>query len=322
MHGVFLDTGTVDNDDIDFQAIRASLPTWDFHAATAPREITARIETANVVITNKVILDREVLSAASRLKLVCIAATGANNVDTASAAANGITVCNVRNYATTSVVEHVFSLIFSLARRLTEYQALVKAGHWQQSGRFCLLDYSLDELAGKTLGIIGYGELGKAVAATARCLGMQVLVAARDESDTREDRVPLTTLLAESHIISLHCPLTPETRDLISTREFEQMRHDAFLVNTARGGIVNEPALLHALENGEIAAAALDVLAEEPPKPDNPLIGSALPNLVITPHIAWASRSARQTLVDEVAKNITAFMNGQPRNTIGDPAYE
>lgn len=316
MQGVFLDAGTVDNGDIDFQALKATLPNWNFHKTTSPREIIQRLKNSEVVVTNKVILDQRILGAAQQLKLICIAATGTNNVDIEFATANGATVCNVRTYATTSVVEHVFSLIFSLARRLNEYQAAVKAGHWQQSKAFCLLDYSMDELAGKTIGIIGYGELGKAVAKTARCFGMQVLVAAHPGAAGGKDRVSLESLLTRSHVVSLHCPLTPETRDLISTHALDLMRPDAFLINTARGGIVNESALLDALQSGQIAAAALDVLTEEPPQSGNPIIESTLPNLIVTPHIAWASRSARQTLINETAENITAFLAGQPRNTI------
>ena len=196
------------------------------------------------------------------------------------------------------------------------YHAAVRAGKWQQSEHFCLLDYPIRELYGQTLGIIGYGELGRAVARTGEAFGMRVLVAERANAALRNGRTPLETVLAESHVVSLHCPLTAATRNLIGQDELATMRNDAILVNTARGGIVDEAALLHALQTGRIAGAIVDVLDGEPPRQGNPLLAVSLPNLLVTPHIAWASLTSRQQLVNELAENIRAWRSGTPRNVV------
>ena len=316
MRGVFLDLDTVDRSDLDLQPLQSIPAGWTFHRRTAPAEVIQRIQDADIVVTNKGRLDSDILQTAGRLKLVCIAATGTNNIDLDVARSLDITVCNVTGYATPSVVEHVFSQMLALTRRLYEYRDAVTRERWQSANEFCLLDFPIRELAGLTLGIIGYGELGKAVAAMGTAFGMQLLIAERAYQTVRPGRTPLDTLLTEAHVVSLHCPLTRETRNLISGKELDRMRNDAILINTARGGIVDEVALLHALQSGRIAGAAVDVLSEEPPRNGNPLLAVPLPNLLITPHIAWASINARQRLIDEITSNIRGWLDGTPRNVV------
>lgn len=315
--GVFLDRGSLGDDEIDFTPLTETLPEWRFHETTAKGDVAERIRDAQVVVTNKVVLDAESLSRASRLRLVCVAATGTNNVDLAAAARRGILVCNVRAYATASVTQHVFAMILALATRLLEYQAAIREGRWQASAQFCLLDYPIIELAGKVLGIVGYGELGRSVARTAEAFGMNIRIAARPGTSA-DGRVPLHELLREADVLSLHCPLTPQTRHLIGAREFDLMKPNALLINTARGGIVDEPALAEALRSGMIAGAGVDVLSIEPPGRDSPLLAEDIPRLLLTPHIAWASRESRQRLVAELGENIRCFLAGRPRNLVVD----
>jgi glycerate dehydrogenase len=286
------------------------------HAATRPDQVATRIRDAAVVISNKVILDRAALQAAAALRLVCIAATGTNNIDLDAARRLGITVCNVTGYATRSVVEHVYAQLLSMYRQLPGYQADIDAGKWQQATHFCMLDHPIRELHGQTIGIIGYGELGQAVARTGEAFGMRVLVAERAGARPRSGRTPQEEVLKQSHVISLHCPLTDATRNLIGREELDLMRGDAILVNTARGGIVDEAALLDALRAGRIGGAIVDVLETEPPRRGNALLEAALPGLRVTPHIAWASIASRQQLVNELAANIIAWRSGTPRNVV------
>jgi len=316
MRGVFLDSATVDQHDLDLDALKASLPDWSIRTATPANEVRRAIQNADIVISNKVMLDRETLQPAHTLKLICVAATGTNNVDLAAAAEHGITVCNVRGYATTSVVEHVFSLILALTRHLHDYRTAVNEGKWHNAESFCLLDYPVRELAGQTLGIIGYGELGSAVATMGKAFGMNILIAQRPDGALQTGRTPLQQLLSQSDIISLHCPLTDTTRNLIDHGEFSLMNRETLLINTARGGIINEAALKQALQSGQIAGAAIDVLSEEPPRHGNSLLTEPIPNLIVTPHIAWASINARQSLINELTENIHAFLKGQPRNVV------
>jgi glycerate dehydrogenase len=316
MRGVFLDVDTIDRGDLELGSLFATLPEWTPYPGSAAAEVSRRIRDIDVVVSNKVLLDRKTLLAAKHLKLVCIAATGTNNIDLETAGARNISVCNVTGYATPSVVEHVFAQILILNRQLYAYRDAVTRGRWQQADGFCLLDFPIRELNGLILGIIGYGELGRAVARMGEAFGMQILVAERAGATPRPGRIPLKTLLAESHVVSLHCPLTDATRNLIGAAELGLMRRDAVLINTARGGMVDEDALLHALQTGRIAGAAMDVLSEEPPRHGNPLLEAALPNLVITPHIAWASINARQRLIDEITRNIQAWLAGSARNLV------
>lgn len=316
-HGVLLDLDTMDRDDLDLAALRTALPHWDIHPYTETDEVPARIARAQVVVTNKVRVNRAAMDAASDLKLICVAATGTNNVDLEAARARGITVCNVRDYGTASVVQHVFTLILALTTRLPSYQRDVARGLWQDSRRFCLLDHPIRELSGLTLGIVGYGVLGQAVARTAECFGLRVRVAQSLVSpDSAPDRVPLARLLAESDILSLHCPLTDQTRHLIDARALAAMKPDALLINTARGAVVDNAALADALRRGVIGGAGIDVLDQEPPPADHPLLAPDIPNLIVTPHIAWAAREARQRVIDQVTENIQAYLAGTPRRTV------
>lgn len=313
---VFLDLDSLDRDDLDLSKLNASVPDWSWHGLVAGEDVSDAIADADIVVSNKVVLAEPQLAAARNLKLVCIAATGTNNIDSDAAARHGIAVCNVSGYATASVVQQVFTLLLVLTTRFNEYNAAVKRGDWSSSRFFCLLDYPIRELAGKTIGIVGYGHLGRAVAGIAEAFGMRVLLAKRDAGDTRPGRVALHDLLPRVDVLSLHCPLTPENRGLIGENELALMKPDAVLINTARGGLVDEAALLDALRSGRIGGAGLDVIEVEPPPEAYPLLKADLPNLVITPHTAWASRESRQRLVDEIALNIEAFKAGQDRNRV------
>ena len=310
--GVFLDLASIDRGDLNLSRLMDACDTWELHPATTPLQVGERIAQAEAVVANKAVLGEASLRTAPRLRLICVAATGTNNVDLEAAARLGIAVRNVTGYATPSVVQHCLARILSHFARLPDYRASVAAGDWSRSKHFCLLDHPIEEIPGKTLGIVGFGELGQAVARAAQCLGMEVLVAARPGGDKRPDRIPLSELLPRADVLSLHCPLTPETRGLIGASELKRMKPDALLINTARGGIVDEPALADALRQGWIGAAALDELSVEPPPPDHPLLASDIPGLSLTPHVAWASRSARQRLLDGVAANIEAGIGPVP----------
>lgn len=313
MLGVFLDRDSLDRGDLDFSRLEQVVSELRYHPATAPDQVAARIAAADVVISNKVMLDAAALQHAQRLKLICIAATGVNNVDVAAATMRGITVCHCRGYGTSAVVQHVFTLMLNLFTHLLDYRQAVRAGHWQQAPQFCLLDFPIRELAGKTLGIVGYGELGRGVARVAEAFGMRVLLAQRPGTlETEEDRLPLPVLLPQVDVLSLHCPLTPETRGLIGPWELALMRRDAILINTARGGLVDERTLADALRQGALGGAGVDVLSLEPPVDDNPLLAPDIPNLLVTPHCAWGSRESRQRLIGQLVENIGAYLNGAP----------
>ncbi len=309
MRGVFLDTLTMKLEELDTSALEESLDHWDFYETTAPEETAARIADAEVVISNKVILDHATIKKAPRLKLICVCATGTNNVDLDAAKARDIPVRNVQGYAGASVPQHTLALILALATRWHDYHHDVMSGRWTRSPIFCHLDHPVVELAGKNLGIIGYGDLGRKVAGLGGALGMNVLVAESLSPEKRgghkqEDRVPLQQLLAESDVISLHCPLTEQTDQLVNKEFLAAMKAGAFLINTARGGLVDETALAAALRSGHLGGAALDVLSVEPPPADHPLLAKDIPNLIITPHNAWISRESRQRLLDGVVDNI------------------
>jgi len=315
MRGVFLDAGSLVQSAMDMTPLEGTTIDWGYYDATPATVVAERIAEAEVVITNKVVLDEKALAAAKRLKLVCIAATGTNNVDLEAAKRGGVTVCNVRGYATPSVVEHVFTLLLALMRHLPAYHQAVQAGRWQRSAHFSFIDYPIHELHGKLMGIVGYGELGQAVGNLAGAFGMQVLIADRDGIVPRPGRMPLSELLSVVDVLTLHCPLSNETRGLIGAKELRAMKRGAMLINTARGGIVDELALLEALRSRHLGGAGVDVLVREPPD-DNPLLGADIPNLILTPHIAWASREARQRLVNEIGENIQAYLQGTPRNRV------
>lgn len=316
MTGVFLDMATIQRGDLDFVRLSGALPTWKFHDMTPLSHVARRIAQAEVVISNKVYLGRAALAAAKKLKLICVIATGTNNVDLDAAKEHGIAVCNVAGYATPSVTQHVFSLILALVTQLEKYRAAVKNGAWQRAVGFTMLDYQIWELAGKTMGIIGYGCLGKAVAGVAEAFGMRVVIAVRPGVVQSAGRVSLPDLLRQADVVSVHCPLNAQTKGLIGARELALMQSHALLINTARGGIVDEAALAQALCARRIGGAGVDVLAEEPPVNGNALLAANVPNLIVTPHIAWASREARQRLLDEATQNISAFFRGESRNRV------
>lgn len=223
---------------------------------------------------------------------------------------------NVRGYATPSVVQHVFALMLALTTRMDNYRQLIRDGAWPRARSFSLLDFEIGKIAGKTLGVVGYGALGQGVARVAEAFGMRVLIAARAGQPVHASRVALQDLLPQVDVLSLHCPLTNETRGMIGARELAQMKSSALLINTARGGLVDEIALVNALREHRLGGAGFDVLSEEPPVHGNPLLASDVPNLILTPHIAWASRESRQRLMNEVAANVRAFSWGTPRNSV------
>jgi glycerate dehydrogenase len=320
MKAAFLDWDSLNGSELDPACLNNLPVEWQYHPNISPAELGSLISDLDIVVSNKVLLDQSLLTRATQLKLVCVAATGTNNVDLESARKRNIPVCNVRGYATESVVQHVFMLLLNLSRRFNQYQKAIKNGDWQRSEHFCFFKYPVESLTGKIMGIIGFGELGQAVATMAKQFGMDVIVAesmiAKKQILANYQRVNLETLLSSSDVVSLHCPLTEQTRDLIDKEEFSLMKSSAFLINTARGGIVNENALIAALKTNQIAGAATDVLTTEPPVNGNPLLESDLSSLIITPHIAWGTKQARQKLIEKVAENIDAWLKGRTINQV------
>jgi len=294
---------------------------WQDYPATAPHEVVERLRGASVAVTNKVPLRADAIAQLPDLKLVAVAATGTDNVDLAACRERGIAVCNIRDYSLVSVPEHTFALMLAVRRSLKAYARDVAAGRWQQSTRFCLLDHPIGDLAGSRLGIVGYGALGRRVAEIGRAFGMEIVVSSRSPVSARRDQwrpmqLPLSSLLMTADVVSLHLPLTDETRHMIGAAELARMKKSAILINTARGGLVDEAALAEALTKGTIAGAGFDVLSKEPPLPDNPLLQLDLPNFILTPHVAWASAGAMQTLADMLVENIDAWAAGNPKNLV------
>jgi len=318
MRSVFLDFGTVTvNGDLDPGSLQRALPGLVLCDHTAQDDVAGRMTDCGVVLVNKLRIPREIMESSPALKLIALAATGTNNVDLAAARERGIAVCNLRDYCTASVVQHTLGVLLLLTQKLREYDALVRSGAWQQGEQFCLLDYPIRELVGCRLGIVGYGALGKGVARAAQAaLGMEVLVANRPGGERVAGRVDLDELLPQVDVLSLHCPLTPATTGMIDAGRLGRMRRDAVLINTARGGLVDAQALAEALRAGRLGGAAIDVLAQEPPVDGNPLLAGNIPNLIVTPHIAWAAREARQRCLDEMAANVEDFLRGGRRGRV------
>jgi glycerate dehydrogenase len=316
---VFLDAATYGD-----MALERFTEKWDcsVYQVTNPDEMIQRLAGHSIAVTNKVVLDKAVLSTpeARDLKLIAVAATGTDIIDREEAARRGVKVCNVPGYATQSVAQFTLALILELATQAGKYVGAVKAGEWQKSPVFSLLTFPTIELSGKKLGIVGYGSIGQAVAQMTRGFGMEILVAARSDATgpIAQGRVALEQLLRDADIVSLHCPLTPETRNLINERSLALMKPTAFLINTARGALVDEGALVDALRRKKIAGAALDVIGNEPPPADHPIILAAkdLDNLLVTPHTAWSARESRQRLLQEVEENIAAFLQDRDRNRV------
>lgn len=317
LHAVFLDHASLDLGDLDLDLLRAGFASLQLHAQTSPDEVSARLQGAQVAISNKVPLTAATFAANPQLQLVLVAATGTNNVDLQAARASGVTVCNCRAYGTPSVAQHTLLLLLALATRLGDYQQAVRGGAWQQAQQFCLLDFPIMELHGKTLGLLGHGELGSAVGKLAEAFGMRVLLGQLPGRPAQPGRLPLDELLPQVDALSLHCPLTEQTRNLIGARELALMQPQALLINTARGGLVDEQALADALRAGHLGGAAFDVLSEEPPRHGNPLLAADIPRLIITPHNAWGSREARQRIVGQLAENAAAFAAGAPQRVVG-----
>jgi len=303
--GVFLDLETVDRGDLDRGGLEASLPRWDWHAWTDGPDIACRIGDADVVITNKCHLDRSVLSGAARLRLVAVAATGTNNIDLEAARAARVTVCNIRDYCNEAVAQHTMTLMLNLLTGQPWYRDRVRHGDWSASRQFCLQDRPIREARGLDFGVIGYGGLGRAVASKAAALGLNILVAEHKGRPLRAGRRAFEEVLQRADVLSIHCPLTAATQNLLGPGELRLMKRGAILINTARGGIVDEQALADSLRAGIIGGAGVDTLSVEPPPPDHPLLATDIPNLLVTPHNAWASRSARQAALDQLASGRT-----------------
>jgi len=293
---------------------------WVEYAKTAADQVRERLAGATIAIVNKAPLPASVIAALPDLKMVAVAATGTNIVDLEACRARGIVVANIPSYAQHTVPEHVMALLLALSRNLTAWRESVQAGRWQQSEQFCMFDHPIRDLHGATLGIIGSGSLGGGVIRLAEAFGMRVLRAERKgAADVRPGYTAFPTVLAEADAISLHCPLTPQTTGLIGEAELRAMRSSALLINTSRGGIVDEAALIRALKEGWIAGAGFDVVTVEPPPVGHPMLDPdllALPNFLLTPHAAWTSRSAMQALADQLIDNIEAFVAGAPKNRV------
>jgi glycerate dehydrogenase len=323
MRAVFLDYATVSNGDLDPSVLARAAGSLELFAATDDSQLIERITGVDIVLLNKLKLSRNELRAAGALKLIALAATGTDNVDLEAAREFGIAVCNVRGYCTASVAQHVWAMILSLTQHVTEYARLATDGSWVRGEESAVLAHPLRELAGRTLGVVGFGALGRAVAKIGEAFGMHVIVARRpgaapphSSQPADPSRVELAQLLAAADVVSLHCPLTPATRGMIGAQQLALMKSDALLINTARGALIDARALAVALQAGRLGGAGIDVLSQEPPLDGNPLLDPGIPNLIVTPHIAWAAREARQRCLDEMAANIQDFSNGGRRGRV------
>lgn len=315
MKASFLDAGTL-GEGCSLQPLQSISVDWTFFPTTHPNQTLSRVADCEIVVTNKVLLNADILKASPNLKLICIAATGTNCVDLHTAKQLGITVCNIPSYSSPSVVQLTILFLIALT---TQFLLYAKAGkeRWPNSPYFSILDYPIGELAGKTLGIIGYGDIGKRVEKVAQSLEMNIQIARHtDPHKYIKGAISLQKLLAEADFISIHTPLNPQTAHLIRAQELQLMKPTAFLINVSRGGIVHEKDLADALKNGTIAGAALDVLSQEPPPADHPLLQKDVPNLLLTPHIGWASTESRNRLLEILKENILSFLKGHSINTV------
>lgn len=291
--------------------------TYEEYSITSFNQIITRLQHATIAITNKVQLSEEMLVKLPRLRMVAVAATGYDCADISACRKHGVTVANIRNYAAHTVPEHVFMMVLALRRNLIAYRQDVENGLWQKAQQFCLFTHDISDLFGATMGIIGEGAIGQGTAAIARGFGMRVIFADHG-SLTKGDVefIPFEKVLSESDVLSLHCPMTPTTREMIGINELRKMKRSSLLINTARGGLVNEAALIQALDEGLIAGAGVDVLTSEPPKSGHPLLKLQRPNFILTPHVAWASDGAMQLLADQLIDNIEAWVAGSPQNLV------
>mgnify|MGYP001191749545 CR=1 FL=1 len=316
MKGVFLDYGTMDAGDLDPAPMERVLPGLVIHRQTPQELVAGRVAGFDAVLLNKSRITRDIIEANPQLRLIALTATGFNNVDIEAARERGIAVCNLVDYCTPSVVQHVFATLLALTHHVAEYDAFTKGGGWARASQFSVYPFPVRELAGLGFGVVGFGALGRGAARVAEAFGMRVLVANRPGGPREPGRLDLDELLPQADVLSLHCPLNPATRHLIGARELGLMKRDAILVNTARGGLVDAAALAAALREGRIGGAAIDVLEQEPPVDGNPLLEPGIPNLIVTPHSAWAARESRQRGLDELAANVAAFQRGERRNRV------
>ena len=319
MKGVFLDSDSIAQERLDLSKLNELPIEWTFYPQTTPQQRLERIGGAEIVLTNKVPMDAELLAACPSLKLIAVAATGTNVIDVEAAGKNGIGVANVSGYGSYAVAQHTMALLLALAANVQRYSDDVRAGKWAEQDQFCLLDYPMYELKGKKLVIVGYGEIGQSVAHMAEAFGMEILVASSRPGQSSfgiVERRPLEELLPIADAITFHCPLTDATKNLIDTPQLKAMKSSALLINTARGGLVNEAALAQALKDGEIGGAGIDVITVEPPKAGNPLLDSDIKNLILTPHCAWGPDETRQRLLNEMVLNVEAFLKGESRNRL------
>lgn len=318
MRAVFLDYQSMKPDELDFDGLANASTEFMTYDTTSAELISERIQGFDVVILNKIRLNREHFERAPELKLILVSATGTDNVDKEAAIEHGVVVCNVTAYGTSSVSQHTLMLMLMVATQAERYRDDVKRGIWSKSPMFCLMDYPIIDLAGRTLGLIGYGELGRAVGKLAEAFGMRILVMGRKGVDYTDGtkRVNFDTLLSDSDFVSLHGLLNEKTEKMMNKEAFARMKEGAFLINTARGGLVDEGALIEALESGHLGGAGLDVLTTEPPPEDSQLLACRHLNLVVTPHSAWASRESRQRIVDIMQANLEAFRQGNPTNRV------
>ena len=318
MRVVFLDYQSMKPEDLDFEGLAGATSEFITHAATPPELVIERIQDFDIVILNKVKFERSHFEAAPDLKLILVSATGTDNVDKQAAVDHGVVVCNVTAYGTSSVSQHTLMLMLMIATQAERYRNAVKASRWSTSSMFCLMDYPIIDLEGRTLGIIGFGELGQAVGKLAEAFGMRVIVMGRNgvEYTDSSERVSFDKLLEQSDFVSLHGLLNEQTQRMMNREAFQKMKQGSFFINTARGGLVDEDALCDALESGHLAGVGLDVVTTEPPKEASRLLNCTHPNLVITPHSAWASLESRQRIVDIMQTNLEAFVEGAPVNRV------
>lgn len=311
MRSVFLDYSTVSVGDLDPQALQAAAPNLILREATRQADVADAIAGCEIVLLNKLRMTREIIAGSNSLKLIALAATGTNNIDLEAARDHGVAVCNIRDYCTPSVTQHVLGVLLALTHRLTDYSRDATDGTWASSPHFTILRHPIRELGGRTLGVVGWGVLGKAVArACESALGMQVIVADRPGAPHVEGRVPLDELLTRADVVTLHCPVNELTTGMIGRRELALMKSDAVLINTARGALIDVAALADALRARRLGGAAIDVLPQEPPVDGSPLFADDLPNLLVTPHTAWAARESRQRCLDSMAENVHSFLEG------------
>ncbi len=313
---VILDEASFSLGDLDLSAMLNIVDHWDRYPHTAPADRYARLENANIVVMNRIELDAELLARLPKLELVLLTATGTDKVDLEACRSQGIAVCNVTHYGTASVAQHAISLMLALSTNLLQYAEETRGGAWSKASHFSSLSYPIVELQGKVLGLVGYGVLAKGVEKLALAFGMKIMIAQRPGGAKQAGRYPLDTLFEKVDILSLHCPLLDATHHLIGAAAFKKMKPTAILINTARGAVVDNAALAKALCEGQIKGAGIDVLEQEPPPPNHPLLHSGVPNLIMTPHTAWASIESRQRLMDRVAENLRAWQAGKPINLV------